>query len=392
VKSSAKRKILFLNHNYENFGTFWRCFFLARQLCGFNNEMTMVCASRDNFDPKIKTKKIRDNFKIITLPRIRLHPYHTGHLMRGVINSQIVMLNDFDILHGFAVAQPSTALPVAVAKMAGKKNIVVDWDDDWSSGLGRYHPLPVRRVISFLEHGIPRLAKKVTVVSDYLKFQALKLGIKEESICQIPNGSNIDEIRPLDKEICRRELGIGGGEQVILAMGHNYMESFELLIDVFLRVTEKSPKAKFYLVGNPGRKNANLLKRKLRGLERNMVFLGEQPFVKIPCFLASADVLLLPMADTVFERSRFPVRLGDYLASGRPIVSNAVGEVKSVLEKYQCGLTCGPQDLKGFAEQILILLNNPDLRNKLGDMARKTAEEYSWQKIAQRLNRFYDNL
>jgi glycosyltransferase involved in cell wall biosynthesis len=81
------------------------------------------------------------------------------------------------------------------------------------------------------------------------------------------------------------------------------------------------------------------------------------------------------------------------LASGRPIVSNAVGEVKSVLENEQCGLTCEPQDLDSFVQNVLTLLDKPELQERLGQKARQAAEnKYSWSKISSDLMGAYTGL
>ena len=135
------------------------------------------------------------------------------------------------------------------------------------------------------------------------------------------------------------------------------------------------------------------IKDKFKHLVKSIVFTGEQPFDKIPYYLSASDVLVLPMVDSNIEKARFPIRLGDYMASGRPIVSNAVGEVKYVIESEKCGLTCGPNDTEGFTDAILKVIRNRELQNKLGVQARKSAEEkYSWQNIVKRLDLVYKDV
>lgn len=384
-RSQRPLSILFLNHNYENFGTFYRCFFLARSLARIGHHVDLVCASRKRFDLRIRNKMIEERFKIITLPRIRLHQYHTGHSLRALINSGIVLVKDYDILQSFAVAQPATAIPTVVARYLTNKPIVVDWDDAWGDGLANSHPSLIGRTLAYLEKEVPKLADTVTVVSEYLRAKAESNGYRK--IVKIPNGANVDDIRPADKHVARRSLGIPPDLRMLVAVGHTFLKSMDIMLSAFHLATKKVPDLRLFIVGDFNRPIESIGKE--YGLE-NVVFAGEQPFDSVKLFLAAADCLVLPMEDTVFERARFPIRLGDYMAAARPIVSNAVGEVKDVLERNECGLTCPPGDIEGFAAIMTAAIQDDDLRGRLGRNARIWAEtRFSWANVATQLAEEY---
>jgi len=382
-------KILFLNHNFEGFGTYYRCLNLAKYLARMDCQVSIICASRYNFDLGIKIKKINDNLKIITLPRIRAHKYHTGHILRGLIAAYLSIISDFDIFHSFAVAQPATAIPTLLYKSIRRKPVVVDWDDDWTMGLAKFHPLPVRLAVGFLERSIPKAADKMTVVSDYLMDKAQNFYPRQEDIVKISNGAEVEAIKPMDRQEARRHLGIDPQIPILVAVGHSYIENRNMLFEVFSKVQSKKPDARLYIVGNSG-----ISPEDINDYQKNfgdsIVFSGEQPYPKIPYYLNMADVLVLPMGDTELERSRWPIRFGDYMASGRAIVSNAVGEVKKVLEEDKCGLCSHPSDLDSFARNILKVLNDDSLKRELGVRARQAAEnKYSWEGLAQKLKQLY---
>lgn len=382
-------KILFLNHNYEDFGTYYRCYFLGKCLARLGHMVDLVCATKKNFDLTIKRKIIAPNFNIITLPRIRFHEYHTGHSLRAIINSGIVLIKDYDLLHSFAVSQPTTAIPTIVAKYFKNKPIFVDWDDAWGDGFANSHPFLVKKTISFLEKHIPKAACKITVVSDFLRERAIEYGYSENTIVKIPNGANIEEIKPLDQDKAREYLNMNKNEIVLLSIGHTYMETMGSLLDAFSIVLQKEKNAKLYLVGNFGL-NHSIKKDIMLRFSDAIVFTGERPFRLIPYYLSASNLLILPMKNSTIEKSRFPIRLGDYMASGRPIVSNAVGEVKNVIETEKCGLTCKTDDPESFASIMLRLIEDTELQTTLGAKARKSAEEkYSWLNIAKQLNFLY---
>ncbi len=387
-RSGRPLRILFLNHNYEKFGTFYRCFFLARSLARIGHHVDLVCASRKRFDLLIRNKMIEDRFRIITLPRIRLQQYHTGHSLRALINSGIVLLKNYDILQSFAVAQPATAVPTVVARYLTNKPIVVDWDDAWGEGLAHSHPSIVGRTLTYLEEEVPKLANTVTVVSEYLRGRAASSGYRR--IVKIPNGANVDEIRPGDKREARGRLGIPAGLKMLVAVGHTFLKSMDNMLSAFHVAMKMVPDVKLFVVGNFN-KDPGSIKKKYG--EENLVFAGEQPFETVKLYLAAADGLVLPMEDTVFERARFPIRLGDYMAAARPIVSNAVGEVKHVLERNECGLTCPPDDIEGFAEIMTAAIQDGEVSDRLGRNARICAEtQYNWNNIASDLAVEYGEL
>jgi glycosyltransferase involved in cell wall biosynthesis len=380
-------KILFLNHNFENFGTYFRCFYLAKYLSRKGIKVDLICASGSNFDLKIEQKEINANFRIITLPRIKFQscPYHTGHTLRAGINSIEVLLKKYDILHSFAVAQPTTAFPTAVSKIFRNKPIIVDWDDIWGGGFGNYHPKLINIAFSFLERNIPRFSEKITVVSEFLKDKAIEYQLSKDKIRKIINGSDVEAIKPMDKRMARKRLGFGENELILLNIGHTFMDTLQGLIDVYEKVRKEKKQIKLYMVGDLGKQHKQINK-KISELRDGFIFLGERPFIEIPYLLGCADILLLPMKDSLIERARFPIRFGDYLASGRPVVSNAVGEIKKIIQEEQCGLVSEPDDASGFANRIIELIDNEALSQEMGNRARKTAEEkMAWDKIADKL-------
>ena len=73
----------------------------------------------------------------------------------------------------------------------------------------------------------------------------------------------------------------------------------------------------------------------------------------------------------------------------RPVVTNPVGDIRALIEKYQIGLVADatPED---FACKIITLLENPNLVQQLGRNGRKAAETaYNWKTLVQRLEDFY---
>ena len=95
------------------------------------------------------------------------------------------------------------------------------------------------------------------------------------------------------------------------------------------------------------------------------------------------------MADKPYNLGRWPNKMGDYLSLARPTVSNPVGDIQKLFEKYPVGLLAqwDPQD---FANQIIYLLDHPDEAKAYGEKARWVAENiYNWSTLGDILENFY---
>ena len=110
----------------------------------------------------------------------------------------------------------------------------------------------------------------------------------------------------------------------------------------------------------------------------NITFLELQPFEDFVHLMIAADIHLLPQkagaADLVM-----PSKLGNILASGRPVIAGA-SEGTQVYEAIQeCGIAVEPENSKAFADAILKLSKDKTLRASMGAEGIKRAHE-DWSK------------
>jgi glycosyltransferase involved in cell wall biosynthesis len=149
-----------------------------------------------------------------------------------------------------------------------------------------------------------------------------------------------------------------------------------------------APDAKLLLVGPPNRAASRLAED--LGVGSAIVDAGPQPFDRIPVYLGAADVLLLPLSDNLMNRARGPIKLGDYLAAGRAILSNAVGDLVDVFASDDVGRLAGDTP-ESYGRSMARMLNDPERCALQGKNARKVAEEkYAWRLFAPQLEAIYD--
>ena len=188
-----------------------------------------------------------------------------------------------------------------------------------------------------------------------------------------------------DRLEARAALGLAPDDKVLLSMGHTYTESLFALLDAYAVARQSVPGVKLLFLGKMH--ISEDFKNRMRAYEERFApdirKVGEKSPAEVPHYLAASDALLLPMDDDPIEKARFPIRFGDYLASGVPVVSNAVGEIKRIMETHDCGYTASVGDAGAFGRAIVTALTDAAGRRRKHENARRLiAEELNWPTVA----------
>ena len=81
------------------------------------------------------------------------------------------------------------------------------------------------------------------------------------------------------------------------------------------------------------------------------------------------------------------------MASGKPVISTEVGAIPEIVDNDKTGIIVPPRDSKAFADAILKLVEDKEVRIKMGMEGRKKAERgYDWDTIVERYEMIYESL
>jgi len=365
-----------------NRGTFFRGFYLSKYLAARGHAVTLLCSGK----PGTKFRKERaSGFDILTLPSSdHMEKWLITQLASVAISCIRNLVTSSDIVHVFQLAMPSTLFVALFTScfsriLPGKPRVYFDWDDLWGNGgilrdVGRF----ASEAASIMEEKFLRLADGITVVSEYLKERASALGAK--NIFLVPNGVNPDALTQITKTEARRLLGKIGQGTILCHVG------FADFTHVWRSIEVSFPDVRLIVIGDPPRYNF----RRLQKVQHNrIIYTGRIPPEKMHIFLSAADILLLKTNNEISEKARFPIRIGDYLAAGRPIVAGEIGEIEKIIADSKCGLLYSPGDDEDFAAKIFELLKVPSVWDEMGLRALSKAKELSWDNLAKRLEIIY---
>lgn len=142
----------------------------------------------------------------------------------------------------------------------------------------------------------------------------------------------------------------------------------------------KDENIQFIIVGD-GREQENF-KQAIHdaGVENMFTMTGRQPMEHIPDMLGCCDAAFLSFMDNELFTKTIPAKLQSYMACGIPIIASALGESERIISEANCGLCSPIGNAENLAENIKVLMNDPDIAVKGGN-ARKYFEEHFEKKL-----------
>jgi len=160
-------------------------------------------------------------------------------------------------------------------------------------------------------------------------------------------------------------------------------------VSTLIAALAQIPDAVLRIAGGPPSRVAEL--RALaasHGVSSRVEFLGHVVPADRFKVIAEGDICLLPLSETsIGSRYTSPLKLFEYMALGKPIVSADVPAIRSVLTSGESALLVPPGDVGALAAAIRQLAEQPALAERLGKRARQLAQRYSWQARAATLLR-----
>jgi glycosyltransferase involved in cell wall biosynthesis len=393
---------MFFSSALENIAGYWRSFYLGKYLAMRGHEVYLFAQGRL---PKFQ-KRIIDNVHLYLIP-----PFYEGYIsyntvpriiFQSILNTLYSVISKIDVVHVFDHLFPPNFTPILILKIMRKKSkkplIFIDWDDLWGGGiLDTFHKNLnsfIRRSLAFTEKIIPLYGDAVTVTCETLRKRALDIGVPREKIFVIPNGTTIDFDIEVDVHNARKVVNLPENAVIYTCVKSSFDDvtpGNDPLWNLLLahnEVTKIFKNAFLCFLGSGSEKCLAIAKK--FNMNRNVITVGWQPLEKYLLHLVSSDLLIIPLSNTLFDNSRMPLRLLDYLAVGKPVIATDLLEIRALLKDY--GLMFKSINSLDIANKIIEAIKNLEI---LKEKAKKAKEiiikKYTWRNLAEELEMIYNN-
>lgn len=151
-------------------------------------------------------------------------------------------------------------------------------------------------------------------------------------------------------------------------------DGVDILIKSFAKFHESHPEYRLKIIGPIYEKKVQeeipLLLKKCR-IEHYVELTGKVAPSEMPSLLMDASILALSRPDNMQNRNGFPTKLGEYLATGNPIVVTAIGEIPQFIHDKKNGYLANPNDVQSFYEKLCEVADNYDIAIQVGMQGKK---------------------
>jgi len=141
--------------------------------------------------------------------------------------------------------------------------------------------------------------------------------------------------------------------------------------------------------------------KKLKGLydilnkvknKDKIILTGKMEYNEIPQLLVNAEALALARPDNTQAKGGFPTKLGEYLATGNPVVITDVGEIPDYLIHLENAFIAKSDDVVDFAEKLKLVFKDVSNARLIGIEGQRLAFTiFNYKVQAENLKHFFDN-
>ena len=240
-----------------------------------------------------------------------------------------------------------------------------------------------------------KIGMKIVVISEGLKKEFVKKGFEAQNILVVHDGVDTEEFDVKEStEELRRSFGFPVGKIIIGYVGQLRTMGMEKGIGSFLEAfNELKNKHKNLMAVIVGGSDGDIttykeLAQKIGLNDIEIFFTGRKEHKLIPAYLKSFDLLVMPFPyNQHYAFYMSPLKMFEYMASGRPIVATDLPVVKEVLNKNNSFLV-KPDSSSALANGMGYVIENPDFAKKIVEQALEDVKNYTWTKRAAKILEF----
>jgi len=373
-------KILMLNHEYPPIGGGggYAGRNILRQFAGRSDIELDVVVSR--LQPPTVIEKFAEN---ITLYRVGVRknalqfwtrPEMIQWMAKAYrIHKKLLQQNQYDLAHAF-FGFPTAAL---TWRTVSKLPYIISLRGSDVPGANVRFSLDYKLLAPVFRR-IWENASALYACSEGLRQRALKF-MPEAKIYVVPNGVELDRFCPVNNKQKIEDLKL-------LTVGRlSVSKRIELLVSVVELIRKQFPNATLKIAGGGGLENQLRQLIKDKGMENCIAMLGIVPAEEMPELYRKSDIFVSASLQEGMSNAML-----EAMASGIPIVTTRCEGVQELIADN--GIVVEKADAKSIADAVMNLAKDEQAYNTMRVAARKQAENFSWQRVAEEYLKHYQSI
>lgn len=282
------------------------------------------------------------------------------------------------------ISVPSLDVGKAARTYCKKNNIpfIVDIQDLWPEAFKLVFNIPVVSDLLFLPmtiqaNKIYSQADSIVAVSETYRQRGLSSNHKDnEGLC-VYLGTDLERFDSFSSNSLIEKKEDEVWIVYVGTLGHSY--NLEIIFDALNLIDQEvTQKVVFHILGDGP--YFERFKEYSKCCNVESVFHGRLDYSSMVSFLVKCDIAVNPIvkgaAQSIINKH------ADYAAAGLPVINTQeCTEYRDLISGYQCGINCDVAATNQVADAIKLLVNDVELRKRMGKASRKMAEECFDRKV-----------
>lgn len=251
-------------------------------------------------------------------------------------------------------------------------------------------------------HQLPRRNKRlftkqcaqcalVSCLTSPMRDALISWGVSAEKVIVAGDAVDLDRFTHMPStDAARASLGIHTNRLVVGYVGRLKTLGMEKGVGILLQALKDLSDAHAFfglIVGGPAsdRKEYEAMAAKLGLGPTDVMFTGEIPAKDVTNALAACDILAMPFPDVPHYRLHMsPLKMFEYMAAGRPIVTSDLPTVRDVLS-HETAVFCEPGDDRSLALALRWIKDHPQEAEERAVRAAELVKQHTWKERMKRI-------
>ncbi len=155
-------------------------------------------------------------------------------------------------------------------------------------------------------------------------------------------------------------------------------DNFDLLLEAFERLCDMGHNLRLILTGQGDEQRMKQVDERIRisSFRDRIEHRGYLSQAEYSQLVPQSDILCMTRSSSAFAQAGFPFKLGEYLASGRPVIASRVSDVADYLTDRKDSILIQPDRVTEIIEAVEYLLRNPEQAESIGREGYQTARRF----------------